>query len=84
MKKRKRRRSLIKRPGAKKPNKDEVSPMHVFRTNASDPITHILNRMTNKSEFIMEAIREHAKKKHSVSCPRCKGTGRIIMQKSKV
>jgi len=85
MAKRKRKKSLIKRPGAKKIDKDAAieSVMHAFRTTERDPITQILNSMGNKSEFIMEAVRQYAQQKHSIFCPRCKGTGRIIRDQPK-
>jgi len=78
----KRKKSKIRRPGQSKAQADSSgSVLHAFRTSKSDGITQYMREMQNKSEFIVEAIREHLRRKVSVDCPRCKGAGKILKRR---
>lgn len=71
---RKRKRSKITMP-----NNGSDKTLQAFR--ADREITRLLNQVPNKSEFIVEALREKLSHTCVVTCPTCKGAGKVIGKK---
>jgi len=70
----KRSRSSYKRKNKK--TKSGCNKLHAFR--ADPELTSLLDSIPNKSEFIVQSLREQCSKKQLILCPRCKGRGRIF------
>lgn len=74
---RKKKRSKITQPN------DGASKEKLIAFRADRELAHLLNQVSNKSETITEALREHFQKHHYVTCANCKGRGKVKQLKVK-
>jgi len=68
---RKRKRSKITQPN------DGINKEKLIAFRADREIARLLNRFTNKSEIITEALHKHFRINTYVICTRCKGRGKM-------
>ena len=68
-----------KKSKIKYPKNMTSEQLHAFRTDRE--LTNFLNKLPNKSEFIVEALEKLRSEFQYVKCPFCKGTGRYRKKK---
>lgn len=61
--------------------KNPTSTIHAFRSDQE--ITQLLNRLPNKTDFILTALKNAFAEKQYVKCPQCKGLGKIYKPRKK-
>lgn len=65
------KRSKITRPN------DGISKGALIAFRADRELEALLKKVSNKSETITQALREHFQKHVYVTCPNCKGKGKV-------
>ena len=66
----------LKRKQTQNSNYEKTTNIIAFR--AGSEIYNLLETVSNKSEFIKEAVLEAFAKKRLVTCPQCEGQGMIF------
>ena len=62
---------------------DGVTKEKLIAFRCDKELIQLMNQVSNKSETITEALREHFSKHHYVTCSNCKGQGKVKQLKVK-